>query len=121
MSFLELSHEYFPGEPLLAFSPHFQCCRPRGGALDGGGNIAIDETARLPPSRFSICLPVGYLVPLAFDGGTIEALQARTRPGLRALAHGHGQAVSFSVPPSGFATALDIAGIHAKRGDEEAR
>lgn len=40
---------------------------PFGLRLDAGVRLAIDENGPLADRRFSTCLPVGCVVPLAFD------------------------------------------------------
>ena len=79
---------------------------PFGLALDSGVRFQVDEQAALEPGRFRTCLPVGCLVPLAFDSATAEALRAGAVLHVKAVADG-GAEIPFTISLKGFATALD--------------
>lgn len=79
---------------------------PFGLALEQGVVLSIDEGEALPPLRFSTCLPVGCLVPLAFDRDTVAAMRAGTALKAKAAANTNGQELSFSISLAGFTSAL---------------
>lgn len=86
---------------------------PFGLRLDAGVRLAIDENGLLADRRFSTCLPVGCVVPLAFDAGTVAALKAGTSLHVTAMANEGSQEVAFVISLSGFNSAIQrIAQIH---------
>ena len=79
---------------------------PLGLALDQGVALSIDESEPLASLRFSTCLPVGCLVPLAFNADAVTAMRAGTALKAKAAANGSDQDVNFSISLSGFTSAL---------------
>ena len=79
---------------------------PFGLNLDQGAVLSIDEGEFLPPLRFSTCLPVGCVVPLAFNQDAVTAMRAGTALKVKVAANDSGQEVNFSISLSGFTSAL---------------
>lgn len=66
--------------------------------LDEGGTVAIQP--------FRTCLPVGCIVDVAFDAGTVASLKAGNQLHVIATAEG-GQELIFSISLAGFSSAFD--------------
>lgn len=79
---------------------------PFGLRLDAGARIAIEKGPAMAPLRFSTCVPGGCLVPLTFDAAMVTALKSSKALSVSAKAHDSGKEVSFSIPLSGFTSAL---------------
>lgn len=79
---------------------------PFGLRLDAGVKLAI-EPGGLDPVRFSTCLPVGCVAPLAFDAATIAALRSSPEISIEVVADDTGQNIAFGVSLTGFASALE--------------
>ena len=82
---------------------------PFGLAFDSGVILQIDDKPAIQPLRFRTCLPVGCVVPVAFDATTIAALRNGAALKIKATGDGGG-AAPFSIPLHGLATALDRVG-----------
>ena len=82
---------------------------PFGLALESGIALQIDEKPLMQPIRFRSCLPVGCLVPVAFDAPTLAVLRTATALKVKAVADG-GTAAPFSISLQGFAAGLDRMG-----------
>lgn len=88
---------------------------PFGLKLAQGVTLRVDERAPSPAIPFSSCLPVGCLVPIAFDGGAVEQLRAGAGVHLEAVAHEGGGTVAFRVSLAGFSAAHDRLKVLAKQ------
>lgn len=80
---------------------------PFGLRLRDGVTVQVDDKPATPPVPFSTCLPVGCVVPIAFDAGASARLRAGEVLKLAAAANDDGKTVSFSVSLKGFSAARD--------------
>ena len=79
---------------------------PFGLVLDKGASLAVDDTPLDAPLHYRTCLPVGCLLLVGFDPGTLISLRAGTALRITAFADDT-QEQSFSVSLKGFSAALD--------------
>lgn len=79
---------------------------PFGLVLDKGASFVLDDGEAGGVQRFRTCLPMGCLIDIAFDAGTIKALRSGKTLKVRAVADG-GQEMSFSISLTGFPGAYD--------------
>ena len=87
---------------------------PFGLALDHGVTLQIDDGPASPSQKFRTCLPVGCLVPFAFDAKTIATLRKGANLKVAALAAGDGKEANFTISLKGFPAALDRTAALAK-------
>ena len=80
---------------------------PFGLAVNKPVTLQIDEAGTAMPMSFSTCAPIGCLVPLSFDAGTVTALKKGTTLTVKATAAETGQEASFKIPLRGFSSGLD--------------
>ena len=80
---------------------------PFGLAVDEPIVLRIDETGSFQTLHVRTCLPVGCLVPLAFDTAAIASLRKGTTLHVRAAAAEGGREASFKISLNGFGSALD--------------
>jgi invasion protein IalB len=81
---------------------------PFGLALASGVTYQLDEGETGAPQHFRTCLPIGCLVDIAFDAGTVASLEAGDVLNVKATADG-GQEMAFSISLAGFSSAYDRA------------
>lgn len=80
---------------------------PFGLALQKGASLTVDDKPLGDEARpFSTCIIAGCLVPLTFDAATLTKITAGTTLKLNGIALESGEGISFSVPLSGFSSAL---------------
>jgi invasion protein IalB len=79
---------------------------PFGLALDQGVTYQLDDGPIGATQPFRTCLPVGCVVDVAFDAGTLASLKAGTVLNVAAAADG-GQEMIFSISLTGFSSAYD--------------
>lgn len=79
---------------------------PFGLALASGVVLQIDDNAAGQPLPFRTCLPVGCVVPVAFDADTISSLRAGVALKITTISDG-GQQTPFAISLAGFAAGLD--------------
>jgi invasion protein IalB len=87
---------------------------PFGLALDHGVTLQIDDGPASPSQKFRTCLPVGCLVPFAFDAKTIATLRKGANLKIAALAAADGKEANFTISLKGFPAALDRTAALAK-------
>jgi len=79
---------------------------PFGLVLSKGAALQIDAGAVGVPIHFRTCLPVGCIVPIAFDSKTVAVLRNGTTVKIKTIRDGGGE-MQLSVSLKGFAGALD--------------
>ena len=79
---------------------------PFGLALAPGVTYQLDEGTVGAVQHFRTCLPVGCLVDVAFDAGTVASLKAGDALTIKATADG-GPEMAFSISLTGFSSAYD--------------
>lgn len=79
---------------------------PFGLLLDEGVVFQVDDLPESGPLRFRTCLPVGCVVPLAFDAATVERLRVGNALKLATVVR-NGEALPFAISLKGFSAALD--------------
>ncbi len=79
---------------------------PFGLDFERGVALQIDDGATGQPLRFRTCLPVGCLIPLAFEGPMLNSLRQGTSLKAKAMADG-GRETNFTISLRGFGPALD--------------
>ncbi len=80
---------------------------PFGLRLAQGVVLQDDDQSAWLAASFSTCLPVGCLVPLAFEADAVARLRPATMMNLEATANDDGAKVAFSVSLKGFSAAHD--------------
>jgi len=80
---------------------------PFGLAVDEPIVLRIDEAGSFQTLHVRTCLPVGCLVPLAFDTAAIASLRKGTTLHVRAAAAEGGREAAFKISLNGFGSALD--------------
>jgi invasion protein IalB len=80
---------------------------PFGLAVDEPVVMRIDETGAPQTLHFRTCLPVGCLVPLAFDTAAIAGLRKGATLHVKATAAEGGREAAFKISLNGFGSALD--------------
>jgi len=80
---------------------------PFGLAVDEPIVLRIDETGSFQTLHVRTCLPVGCLVPLAFDTAAIASLRKGTTLHVKAAAAEGGREAAFKISLNGFGSALD--------------
>ncbi|KAB2680907.1 invasion associated locus B family protein [Brucella pseudintermedia] len=80
---------------------------PFGLLLDAGVTPQIDEQSPMAALFFRTCLPVGCIVPAAFDQPVIDRLRAGSALKLTAKSSNAEQDVTFSISLNGLSAALD--------------
>ncbi|SDR27423.1 Invasion protein IalB, involved in pathogenesis [Rhizobiales bacterium GAS191] len=79
---------------------------PFGLALDKGVILQVDDGAPAPAIRFRTCLPVGCVVPIAFEAPTLAAIRKAGVIKVKVVAD-NGSDAAFSISLKGFAGALE--------------
>lgn len=79
---------------------------PFGLALNKGVRFVLDDGEAGDVQRFRTCLPIGCMIDVVFDAGTIKALRSGKVLKVNAAADG-GREMSFSISLTGFAGAYD--------------
>ncbi len=79
---------------------------PFGLLLDNGVILQVDESAAAAPLRFRTCVPGGCVLPLSFDGHTIDQLRAGSVLKAKVMVDG-GQDATLSISLKGLAAALE--------------
>lgn len=79
---------------------------PFGLALANGVTLAYDAGTPGPSLAFSTCLPVGCVVPLAFDAAALKDLKRSVTLNVAAVAGDGGQPARFAVSLKGFSAAF---------------
>jgi invasion protein IalB len=87
---------------------------PFGLDLGHGVTFQIDDGAVSANQRFRTCLPVGCLIPFAFDAKTMGALRKGVNLKVAALAAADGKEANFTIALKGFPAALDRTAALAK-------
>jgi len=80
---------------------------PFGLAVDEPIVLRIDETVSFQTLHVKTCLPVGCLVPLAFDTAAIASLRKGTTLHVKATVAESGREAAFRISLNGFGNALD--------------
>lgn len=80
---------------------------PFGLRLAEGVVLQDDDKSAWLAARFSTCLPVGCLVPLALEPDSLGRLRAGNALNLEATTNDDGAKVNFSISLKGFAAAHD--------------
>ena len=89
---------------------------PFGLRLASGAVLQIDDGPAAAAIPFSTCLPVGCLIPLAFDKATVARMRTGTMLKIGATAHEDGKQIALSVPLKGLSPALDRLAVLAQSG-----
>ncbi|MEM5472111.1 invasion associated locus B family protein [Hoeflea sp. AS60] len=79
---------------------------PFGLALERGVTYQLDDGPIGATQTFRTCLPVGCVVDVTFDAGTLASFRSGKQLQVTATADG-GQEMIFSISLSGFSSALD--------------
>lgn len=80
---------------------------PFGLRLDDGVMLKIDEQTLELDARFSTCIPVGCLVPIAFPAADTEAMKRGEKLVVTANSSDGGVSRTFTISLNGFAAAVN--------------